>query len=152
MTSNFSKILMAFLILSFLPAVGICAHGTFGRTDAFGNYADGMRYIEVVITGDATDNGSATISVADLGYIKGGWVQEIISTPDGGATIPSAYTITVHDAYGRSVTTGARSTTTIESFDVPSNLGRNWNVIGALTITATGLGNGKKTTIRVTVW
>lgn len=152
MIGNFKQCFFILLLVFLFPAIGFCSHGTFGRTDAFGNYADGMKYVEVEIAGDSTGNGSSTISGADFGYIRSGWMQEIISTPNGGATKPSAYTITVSDAYGRSVTTSARSITAIESFDVPGNLGRNWNIISPLTITATGLGSGKKTTIRITAW
>lgn len=121
--------------------------GSFGLQGANG-YMEGRRYANVVITGGVSGNGTGVITGQDLNTIKNHYMQEIITSP--GASI-SAYTITMTDTYGRSISVPARSTTAVESYDVPSNMGRNWSILGPLTITLTGIGNGKQATVTVIV-
>ena len=124
--------------------------GVFGRTGANG-YTEGRRWVRVEVTGGGNNNGTATIDGADLTYLYGRYIQKVITIPDTGATVPSAYTGTMVDEYGQSLTITTRSTTAIEQIDVPATNQQNWPVIGEITITLTGLGNGKKVSFLVVV-
>ena len=124
--------------------------GTFGLTGANG-YMEGRRYATMTITGAASNNGTATLTAVDTNVIKNHYIQEVITTPGTGAATPSAYTLVISDAYGRSINIPARSTTAVESYDVPGNLGRNWSVLGPLTAVATGLGEDNTVSIMIIV-
>ena len=124
--------------------------GTFGLTGANG-YMEGRRYATMTVTGAASNNGTATLTTADTNVIKNHYIQEVITTPGTGAATPSEYTLVISDVYGHSISIPARSTTAVESYDVPGNLGRNWAVLGPLTAVATGLGEDNTVGIMILV-
>ena len=151
MTRFCFRVFFIFAILFLLFGGWIMANadnGSFGRSGANG-YVEGRRWASVLITGDGSGNGVGIIAGSDLKMIKNHYIQDLFTNPGSGSFAPSAYTGTMTDEWGRSVVISERSTSVIQTLDVPTTMGRNWAVVGNLTITLTGIGQGK--TVLVTI-
>lgn len=142
------KILLISLLMSFLFCFSSFAgNGSFYK----GDNSIGRKYATILITGDETGNGTATITGADFNAILNRYIQKFVTTPGTGDKTPTAYTGTMTDQYGQSLTISTRSTNAVQQIDVPSTNGQNWPVIGPLVVTLTGLGEGNTVEVMIVV-
>lgn len=144
------RIVILLLIVFFATVAFAAEYGTYGPEGPGGRHIEGRRWVQFELTGNEEGNATVTMSSAALRYTRNTYIQDMISTPGEGEYQPEApYSIAITDGLGRSITAAGRSTTAVQSFDVPSNYGRNWAVVDNLTVTATGIGEGKKVFVRI---
>lgn len=137
-------------IAAVLSLVAVTAHaaGTVTWTSSAQTYSNG-KYVWTK-TGYAVSDGTGAATGATEMH---GFVERVVTVPDGGGTTPTSYGCTLKDADGVDVLGGAvtgRSTSAAEHVYplAPDGTVIFPRVEGTMTLSCTGMGSGKGATVR----